>query len=458
MPHPEADPHLRLDLLDGRPGAVSATITGTPTHTMRALLAVHGFEPLDDSTMVMARIDCEEAHYADQAAHALRAEGVTVDITPQLREEIDTEWTWANYPMPWCSREEIRKVSGDAQHIYDDIRHGRLIIHAHAHDGWTTVAVGTYRDGPSIHLHGENHLRVEVGRYDTPAKAIAEFERLYGDAVRPGPAPTTRTERDAEQARTPSGPAAAGAESLPTTAEPVAEQAAEADDHEALLKDFLESHTEWEKWRTWEDFTTVANHESLTLRAIFDHDAEGRETKWTFASYETPVSDRLWHGTATASTSTAIVSALLDAVATEHAWGRSLSTSATETAITEAISPLTDSQWKHTIDGRYITWEAPGAHEGGVQFDAFAAQKTDSPLPAWTIWGGHAVHQPTWALQLSANAPAALVQSVTFEMAEGQGTRLVRHAMPDSPARRTTQAPAPVTVPPPAAQPPGRSR
>ncbi|MFE7302690.1 hypothetical protein [Streptomyces sp. NPDC057579] len=150
MPHPEADLHLRLDLLHGRPSAVTATITGTPTHIVRALLAVHGFEPLDDTTMVMARIDREEAHYAELAARALRAEGVTVDITPQLREEIDTEWTWANYPMPWCSREEIREVSGDAQQIYDAIRHGRLIIHAH--DGWTTVAVGTYRDGPSIHL------------------------------------------------------------------------------------------------------------------------------------------------------------------------------------------------------------------------------------------------------------------------------------------------------------------
>lgn len=134
MPHPQEDLRLCLDLLHSRPSAVTATITGTPTHTVRALLALHGFEPLDGTTMVMARIDREEAHHAEQAAHALRAEGVTVDITPQLPEEIDTEWTWANYPMPWCSREEIREVSNDAQQIYDDIRHGRLIIHAHAHD------------------------------------------------------------------------------------------------------------------------------------------------------------------------------------------------------------------------------------------------------------------------------------------------------------------------------------
>ncbi|MFD3563550.1 hypothetical protein ACFWVU_28345 [Streptomyces sp. NPDC058686] len=197
MPHPEPDLHIRLDLLHERSSAVTATITGASTHIVRALLAAHGFEPLDDTTMVMARIDREEPHYAQQAERALRAEGIAVDITPELRDEIDTEWMWANYPMPWCSREEIRELSIDAQQIFDAIRYGRLIIHAHAHDGWTTVAVGTYRNGPSIHLHGENHLRTETTQYDNPAKAIAEFDRLYGDAVRPGPAPATTTERHA---------------------------------------------------------------------------------------------------------------------------------------------------------------------------------------------------------------------------------------------------------------------
>ncbi|MFK4067027.1 DUF317 domain-containing protein [Streptomyces sp. NPDC029674] len=168
-------------------------------------------------------------------------------------------------------------------------------------------------------------------------------------------------------------------------------------------------HAELDRERTWEDSTTVANHESLTLRAIFDHDAEGHETKWTFAAHETPVSDRLWRGTATASTPTAIVSALLDAIATENAWHSGLSPTAPETGITEATVPLTDAEWKHTINGRYITWEAPGPQEGSVQFDAFAAQKADSSLPTWTIWGGHAVHQPTWALHLSAKTPTPLV-------------------------------------------------
>ncbi|MEV7193655.1 DUF317 domain-containing protein [Streptomyces sp. NPDC093510] len=79
-----------------------------------------------------------------------------------------------------------------------------------------------------------------------------------------------------------------------------------------------------------------------------------------------------------------------------------------------------------------------------MQFDAFAAQNDNRLLPTWTIWGGRAVHQPAWALQLTANTPATLAQYLAFEMAEGQGTRLVRPAA-DGPALRTAQAPAPAS-------------
>jgi hypothetical protein len=41
-------------------------------------------------------------------------------------------------------RSEIREISDQAQKIHDDIHHGHLLIHAHARDGHTTVAVGTY--------------------------------------------------------------------------------------------------------------------------------------------------------------------------------------------------------------------------------------------------------------------------------------------------------------------------
>ncbi len=36
--------------------------------------------------------------------------------------------------MPWCTRQEVHEVSGEAQKLYDDIRRRRLLIHAHAED------------------------------------------------------------------------------------------------------------------------------------------------------------------------------------------------------------------------------------------------------------------------------------------------------------------------------------
>ncbi|MEU7646349.1 DUF317 domain-containing protein [Streptomyces huasconensis] len=453
---------MDLALHPQHPSAVVATLTGTKLHTAHATLASEGFRPVSDDTMLLVRIDHEEPYYANIAANLLRNANIPVDITDQLQEEIDADWTWANHPMTWLDSDEIRLVSAEAQKIHDDIASGILTIHQHAHDGHTTVAVGTYRHAHSVHLHGENHLRVVSGSYDTPGEAIADFERLYGDAVRTGPAPTTDTEQQAAQAIAALSAAKAariaGAPMEPQApTERVPVYAADPGDHEALLDKFLKEQGEWEKYRTWGDSTTVANHESLTLRAIFDHDAVDRETKWTFAAYETPVSDRLWHGTATASTPTAIVSTLLDAVATENVWGSILSPTAPEAAITEATVPLVDAEWKHTIDGRFITWEAPGPQEAGIQFDAFAAQKDNGLLPTWTIWGGHAVHQPTWAVQLSAKAPAALVQHLAFEMAEGQGSRRAQAAA-DGPALLTPQAPASVATSLLAARPPGRSR
>ncbi|MFI7174653.1 hypothetical protein [Streptomyces spororaveus] len=61
--------------------------------------------------------------------------------------------------------------------------------HLHAHDGWTTVAVGTYQDGKSVHLHGEDYVRQETMDYGSEPEAVADFHRQYTMAVRPGPAP-----------------------------------------------------------------------------------------------------------------------------------------------------------------------------------------------------------------------------------------------------------------------------
>lgn len=449
MPHPQEDLHVSLDLLHGRPSAVTATLTGTPTHTVRALLALHGFEPLDATTLVMARIDREEAHYADQAARALRDQGAIVDITPQLQEEIDTEWTWANYPMPWCSREEIREVSNDAQQIYDDIRSGRLIIHAHADDGWTIVAVGTYRDGPSILLHGENHLRMEAGQYDNPAMAITEFERLYGDAVRPGPAPATDTELEAEQARTPPSPGPEAVAEPPTnTADSTEIDADRTDDHVTLLNDFLEAHGTWEKWRTWSDDTTHAVHESLVLRAEFVHEASPGDTQWKIAAYESPVGERRWHATATTAVPVEIMRILLDSLDSTDAAEIATGSEIGETTIRQATRPLTDAGWEPTVDGRFIRWQAPGDHPGGVQFDAFAANAQQSDLSAWTFWRDGIPDKPGWALHFSPGTAATVLQDVAFEMADcptepgasaGPQSRL-HTASPTAPPRATAPA------------------
>ncbi|WP_228039857.1 DUF317 domain-containing protein [Streptomyces chromofuscus] len=422
---------------------MTAILTGTRHRTAHALLTARGFEAADEHTLVLARIDHEEPYWAKKAAQALTAEGITTEITPRLREAIDEEWTGANYPMPWCTREEIREVSNEAQKIYDDIRRGRLVIHAHADDSGTTVAVGTYREGKSIYLHGENHLRQIADTFDAPAQALAAFERLHGDTMRPGAAPMTDTEHQTAEARTTLGaPAAAKPEQPAQRTETVPAYAADPGDHEALLNHFLESQGEWEKYRTWDDNTTIASHESLTLRALFDHDAESRDTKWTIAAYESPVSGRLWHATATATTPVQIVRTLLNALASGDAWGSGPATSVFETTIAEATRPLADAGWKGTIDGRWIRWEAAGGEAAGVLFDAFAAQKPHSLLPTWTVWGGNAADRPTWAIQLSPKTPAELLHDITFELAHGQG---VRHALP-VPTRPAAQTHQPMLI------------
>ncbi|MER5820733.1 DUF317 domain-containing protein [Streptomyces mirabilis] len=88
-------------------------------------------------------------------------------------------------------------------------------------------------------------------------------------------------------------------------------------------------------------------------------------------------------------------------------------------------------------DGRWIQWKAPDDEPAGVQFDAFAAQKSHRLLPTWTMWGGNDVHQPTWALHFSANTPAAVLQDLAFELAEGQRHRQVPAPHTPRPAQVT---------------------
>ncbi|MGW3867770.1 DUF317 domain-containing protein, partial [Streptomyces sp. NPDC005047] len=129
---PPIDARVRLDTHPTHPSAVQAVVTGSQARIAVMALEAGGWTVAATGVLVLARIDHEEPYWANDAATHLVAEGITVDITPQLREAIVEEWTWPDYPMPWCTRSEIREISQQAQKIHDDIHHGQLLIHAHA--------------------------------------------------------------------------------------------------------------------------------------------------------------------------------------------------------------------------------------------------------------------------------------------------------------------------------------
>ncbi|MFF4386822.1 DUF317 domain-containing protein [Streptomyces sp. NPDC001552] len=361
-----------------------------------------------------------------------------------MGDDFDTEWTYGNYPMDRLTRDEIREVSAEAQRIHDDIAAGRLTIHLHAVDSWTIVAVGTYTGGKSVHLHGEDYLRQETKDYQSEAEAVADFHCQYTVAVRPGPAPLTRTERAAAEvlatrnAETPvpalsrtSAPAEPLLETVPV-------YAADPGDHEALLNNFLRSNGEWEKYRP-HDETTLVNHESLSLRAEFLHEAAHGDNAWTIAAYESPVGERVWHATVTPTTPVQITKALLDSLASGSGWGPGSISSVTNETLAEATRPLAETGWPQTVTARLIEWTAPDAESAGVSFDTVAATRPTGPIDTWTVWGGNTPHQPAWSVRLSTHTPAALLQDIAFELAYGQGHRQRRPSAARPASRLTTQ-------------------
>ncbi|CAM5302041.1 DUF317 domain-containing protein [Streptomyces fumanus] len=449
------DAHVRLDTHPRHPSAVVATVTGTDRHIAHAHLTVRGFDPVTEHTLVMARIDREEPYWAERAAQDLTALHITVAITPGLREAIDDDWTWPNYPLPWLTRQEIRQVSDEAQKIYDDIRRGRLVIRAHALDGDTIVAVGSYRDGNSLILEGENHLRTVIRRYETTNEAIAVFQDLYGKAVRPGPAPATDVERQAEEARSPlHSPGLTGTEPAAGRTESVPVYRADPADHDAVLDAFASEHDEWHKWRTWSDASTHLIHESQTLRAELVHQADPRETAWTFAAYETPVSERMWHLTLTGAAPGPLLQTILISLAHGDAWETAVGSPVTEKTILTATRPLAEVGWKHTADGRYLRWET-AQNDAGVQFDAFAANYPRSTSAAWTLCAGPSIDRPTWAIHASPHTPAPLLTALTEDLAHATGTRTTPTAHPTHTQHKPTLPGLPPATTP---RPAGRQR
>ncbi len=143
-------------------------------------------------------------------------------------------------------------------------------------------------------------------------------------------------------------------------------------------------HARLDRERTWSDDTTHVIHESQTLRIERIHEPHPHEPAWTVAAYETPVSDRMWHLTATGTTPAPVLQTLMHHLAEGDAWDTAVGSPVHEKTVTAATKPLTHAGWKHTVDGRWIRWTNPSA-DAGIQFDAFAAQQQNSTLATWTI-------------------------------------------------------------------------
>ncbi|MFJ8791376.1 hypothetical protein [Streptomyces sp. NPDC102462] len=95
------------------------------------------------------------------------------------------------------------------------------------------------------------------------------------------------------------------------------------------------------------------------------------------ASYETSVSDRMWHLRLTSTTPATVLETLLITLGTADAWESALGSPVTEKTVTTATRPLTDAGWKHKVaDGRWIRWEASDG-AAGIQFDTSAPLLAD---------------------------------------------------------------------------------
>jgi hypothetical protein len=240
---------VRLDPHPDDSSVVLAQIDGPRQNAASQILLTHSFQPAPGQgpyTLVLVRIDGEEAHYAAAAARALREDGITVVVDFDLQQDFGREWAWGDYPMPWLTRQEIRVVGAEAQKIHDDIAAGRLVIHHHAVQDGFVAAVGSHTSGYSVLLHDQDHLRHIAATFDSRAEAVTEFLLIYGSALRPGPAPATPTEQrvvrvlaaTAKPDREPGQPAPS------PTMVPVYD--GDPGDHEGLLENFLAQEDEWE--------------------------------------------------------------------------------------------------------------------------------------------------------------------------------------------------------------------
>ncbi|WP_121831801.1 DUF317 domain-containing protein [Streptomyces sp. S1] len=389
MLHAPANAHIHFALHpDHHPGVI-ATTSGPTADAARSHLHDLGWRSTSPTTMVLARIDRDEPHYAGIAAEQLKRYGFTVDITPGLQDEINTEWEWSNYPFPWCTTEEVREVSAEAQRIHDDIADGRLVVHLHADDGHNTVAVASYTTGVRrhVHLHGENHVRQVTSTFESETEAIAEFHRLYSVAVRPGPAPLTDLERTVRQVLT----GAAQADHRRTVAPTAEPPTAGPGEHESFLQALFDGLPQWERYRPFDE-TTIAVHESLVARAEFDHEARHRtDVAWTIAEYNGPVGERLWHTTITAGTPTLLIAAILQHLDAPPVWSGE-----------GPHEILRAAGWYPASHPAHTSWTAK---DRSITFEHAPHSTTDR----WTVHGGDDLYRAAWTIRLSAGASEDLL-------------------------------------------------
>lgn len=423
MLHAPADAHIRLALHADHLPSVTATATGPTADAARSHLYDLGFRTTGPTTMVLARIDREEPHYAACAADLLRRYGFTVEIDPALQAEIDEEWTRVHHPEH-STREDIRRAGAQAQSIHDDIAEGRLVIHFHANVDHTTVAVGTYASGTlrHVHLHGEDHLRQITEFYANEAEAVAEFKRLYSVAVRPGPAPLTELEQTVRHVlHADITPMRAGNH---TAATPAGPPAAGPGEHEDFLTSFLEDNPQWEKYRTWSDETTIASHESLTARAEFDHEARHRtDTAWTVAEYNGPVGERLWHASLTAGTPVPLIKTLLQHLDAPLPVGAA-----------EPHEILRGAGWHPSSHPARTTWRAPNRT---LAFE----QSPHAADDRWTLYGGEDLDRAAWTIRLSVGVGVG--KDILTQLAS---TAAVLAGPPHTPAPQALARRIPATV------------
>ncbi|MFI1176687.1 DUF317 domain-containing protein [Streptomyces melanogenes] len=203
----------------------------------------------------------------------------------------------------------------------------------------------------------------------------------------------------------------------------------------------LLQHAELDRERTWSDETTLASHETLAQRVEFIHDSTHDDVAWTLAAYDSPVSDRHWHATATRSTPAELVTTLLNAF--DHGGASCGPAAITEQALTRITRPLADAGWQPVIDGSAVTWAAPD-NEADLRFDAHAYGRTDSPLPAWTLRGlHHGTQTPAWTMGLSRDTPEAVLDTLAFGLAHTGGTRLAQTTPSSAQAPVTGRPPTP---------------